>query len=354
MVKTRGNVRRMVVTCGLSLALVAASSGEFHVQASSIYPVKQATDTSWVTQTKEVKKREVLKVLADNIVKSNESTTPQGSTETAPKEQEIKRNYEEFRGVYTPTVDLHILTEPWGQVQATIAPGHELEASRSVDDGDVTWVEVTYQFNSATVTGWASLNYLQTSEDYEQGVAQQKAQQEEAKQQQEVLAEQVAETVTPPEAQVQPSVEEQQPVVQFQYAPNHIYYNGTSRPYQNGGYDQGQAIIDGTQNASTWGGAQVFSGTDGLSTHFIGHSHTQFAGLTGASTYIITDSVGNAFQYNKGATYLVDEQGYDVNSGEDLYNLITGSGGGERVIMQTTQVHPLKWIYVGNFVGQVN
>ena len=80
----------------------------------------------------------------------------------------------------------------------------------------------------------------------------------------------------------------------------------------------------------------------------------QFQNLTDAWEFIVTDSEGNAFQYNRTAMYLVDAYGNDVNTGTALYDTITGTWGGERVILQTTEVHPRKWIIVTEFAGQVN
>lgn len=57
------------------------------------------------------------------------------------------------------------------------------------------------------------------------------------------------------------------------YAPNTIYVMGKAIKYENGGVENGQAIIDKNSNmASTWGGAEVFSGSDNFNTHFIGHN----------------------------------------------------------------------------------
>lgn len=342
------------VTVGLLLLTMGKGS------ASMVLPSQKDIDVGTSTITQQVKKR-----VWDLGDKKDEQESVESTTITEPKEV---LNYEDFSGEYTPTVDLNIREEPWGNIQSTLTPGVTLTASRKVISDGVTWIEVAYTYNDSNYIGWASANYIQTMEEANQQAALEEQARLQAEEQALIYQEQSTQptsssltqdvtstettnqTVSQPETQV---VTESVPT-QPQYSPNHIYFNGTSRPYQNGGYDQGQSIIDGTSSASTWGGTQVFSGYDGLSTHFIGHSHTQFAGLTGASTYIITDSEGNAFQYQKTATYLVDEQGYDVNSGEDLYDLITGTGGGERVIMQTTQVHPLKWIYVGDFVGQVN
>lgn len=222
------------------------------------------------------------------------------------------KEYKELTGTFTPTTHLNIREEPWGDVQTILSPGAELVASREVYEDEVDWVEVTYELDGKTIVGWTSKNYLQDLEDYKYELA-------------------------------NPT-----------YLPNHIYYNGTSRPYKNGGYSQGQAIIDSSDYASTWGGAQVFSGYDGLSTHLIGHSHMQFQNLTDAWEFIVTDSEGNAFQYNRTAMYLVNEYGQDVYSGAELYDTITGTWGGERVILQTTEIHPRKWIIMTEFAGQVN
>lgn len=130
------------------------------------------------------------------------------------------------------------------------------------------------------------------------------------------------------------------------YKPMHIYYLDQAVPYQNAGKQTGQQIIDDTQYAATWGGETTFSGTDGKNTHFIGHNGgpDQFKDMHKAESFIITDQNGNAFRYLKARLYVVDEYGINTETGVDYFDVITGTDGGERVVLQSTKDHPEKWI----------
>ncbi|SJZ53442.1 Sortase family protein [Pilibacter termitis] len=122
--------------------------------------------------------------------------------------------------------------------------------------------------------------------------------------------------------------------------PNTIYVAGSAIPYQNGGQGSGQSIIDSNPNgvASTWGGASVQSGNDGMNTHFIGHNVGAFSCLLGVNvgaSIVITDGNGNATTYIVNERDVVDTHGVDTTTGQDLWDRITGAGGGERVTLQT-------------------
>ena len=91
------------------------------------------------------------------------------------------------------------------------------------------------------------------------------------------------------------------------YQANHIYFNGNSIPFANGGTGSGQQIIDSNPygTASTYYGSD-FSGTDGNFTHFIGHSGGVFApvlGLGVGSAVTVTDSNGTPFTYHVYQTF---------------------------------------------------
>ena len=110
--------------------------------------------------------------------------------------------------------------------------------------------------------------------------------------------------------------------------------------YQNGGPGSGQSIIDANSDsqASTWGGAAVFSGNDGLNTHFIGHNPGAFSvifSLSVGNKITVTDASGNPTTYTVNGIYQVADDGTDVNSGSDMYDAITGTGGGERITLQS-------------------
>lgn len=110
--------------------------------------------------------------------------------------------------------------------------------------------------------------------------------------------------------------------------------------YQNGGMGSGQSIIDGNPSgiASTWGGSSVQSGTDGMNTHFIGHNPGVFNvlfSLAPGNAISITDANGATTVYTVRTILTLDDYGMETSTGEDYYDFVTGSGGGERVTFQT-------------------
>lgn len=110
--------------------------------------------------------------------------------------------------------------------------------------------------------------------------------------------------------------------------------------YQNGGQGSGQSIIDANSDsqASTWGGASVFSGSDGQNTHFIGHNPGAFSvifSLSIGSKITVTDASGTPTTYTVNSICQVTDYGVDVNSGKELFGDITGTGGGERITLQS-------------------
>lgn len=121
--------------------------------------------------------------------------------------------------------------------------------------------------------------------------------------------------------------------------PKTIYMNQLAIPYENGGQAAGQSIIDSNSNiASTWGGAEIQNGSDGLSTHFIAHNPGIFATLfqlSLGSEIKITDTSNEAKSYFVETIFIVDDTGRNVDTGEDHWDLITGSGNGEAVVLQT-------------------
>jgi len=132
------------------------------------------------------------------------------------------------------------------------------------------------------------------------------------------------------------------------YAPYKMYVIGKSLTYKNGGIDNGQAIIDGNINlVSTWGGAETWSGSDGMNTHFIGHSHGAFKGLGNigiGAQIIVTDSNGNPTFYKVTNKIVVDDDCVGVNDGKYYYDYVTGTGGGEVITLQTCQTSTTNWM----------
>lgn len=132
------------------------------------------------------------------------------------------------------------------------------------------------------------------------------------------------------------------------YAPYKMYVIGKTLTYKNGGIDNGQAIIDGNINlVSTWGGAETWSGSDGMNTHFIGHSHGAFKGLGSigiGAQIIVTDSNGNPTFYKVTNKIVVDDDCVGVNDGKYYYDYVTGTGGGEVITLQTCQTSTTNWM----------
>lgn len=124
-----------------------------------------------------------------------------------------------------------------------------------------------------------------------------------------------------------------QPAMSLNILGNIIYY-------QNGGQAAGQSIIDANSDseASTWGGAQTFSGDDGMNTHFIGHNPGAFSiifSLSVGNQIVVTDSTGTPKTYIVNAICQVTDDGTDISNGAELYDTITGTDGGERITLQS-------------------
>lgn len=124
------------------------------------------------------------------------------------------------------------------------------------------------------------------------------------------------------------------------YQPNSLYIAGTQIPYQNGGQGAGQGIIDGNPFGivSTWGGASVQSGSDGQNTHFIGHNPGIFSVLLSVgigSTIVVTDSAGTPTTYVVNNLLHLNDYGDELGTGTSYWDLTVGTGGGERITLQT-------------------
>lgn len=156
---------------------------------------------------------------------------------------------------------------------------------------------------------------------------------EEIKTTQEVESYEVQELSTQEQVATQHTENYRQPAMSLNILGQTVYY-------QNGGPGSGQSIIDANSDsqASTWGGAAVFSGNDGLNTHFIGHNPGAFSvifSLSVGNQVTVTDASGNPTIYTVNGIYQVADDGTDVNSGSDMYDAITGTGGGERITLQS-------------------
>ncbi|MBO0474223.1 hypothetical protein IGL98_000925 [Enterococcus sp. DIV0840] len=132
-----------------------------------------------------------------------------------------------------------------------------------------------------------------------------------------------------PEAPAEPS-----------YGAMTITMNGQTIPYQNGGQGSGQSIIDSNPSgvASTWGGAAVQSGDDGQNTHFIGHNPGAFStvfSLSAGSQIVVTDANGTPITYTVRTLLQLDDYGTEVGTGTNYWDLTVGTGGGERITLQS-------------------
>lgn len=138
------------------------------------------------------------------------------------------------------------------------------------------------------------------------------------------------------------SQEQSQPAPQkaaTTYSAMTMYLAGTAVAYQNGGTGSGQSIIDGNPYGvvSTWGGAAYQSGSDGMNSHFIGHNPGIFANLFSlgsGSQIVVTDASGNPTVYTATTFLKVNDSGVG-SDGKNYWSLITGTGGGERITLQT-------------------
>lgn len=150
------------------------------------------------------------------------------------------------------------------------------------------------------------------------------------------VTEPIEETIVetqPPAAEVVPAAE---PAAQLQ--PNMLQIAGSYIPYSNAGQGSGQAVIDADHGAAaTWGGASVQSGNDGMNTHIIGHNPGAFNVLFSlgvGSTIEVSDASGQISTYTVQNIVTVDDSAYGLD-GTDYWDQITGTGGGERLTLQT-------------------
>jgi len=124
-----------------------------------------------------------------------------------------------------------------------------------------------------------------------------------------------------------------------QTTPQTLYIAGAAISFQEGGQGGGQAIIDGNLNlASTYGGAAHYSAADNQNTHFIAHNPGVFScllSLAVGNVITITDSNNIPANYIVREIHVSNVEGYDTQTGEDLWYRILDSGNTERVTLQT-------------------
>lgn len=238
-------------------------------------------------------------------------------------------------GDYMPTQPLNIRSGPGinNNISGYANTGEKLQALESYKNGNTTWYKIK---KSNGQVGWVGSGYLTK---YSKSSTTQKQNTQSNKKNN-----QPNDTTN---SNKNTSNNQNNTSSTNNYKPNHIYYNGKAVPYKNVGMggNSAQNVIDTSSYAATFGGAATFSGTDGLNTHFVGHNGgpNQFGGMHTASTFIVTDSNGNAFKYVKSRMYIVDEYGMGED-GTNYYDRIVGTGGGERITLQSTKNHPWKYI----------
>ena len=172
--------------------------------------------------------------------------------------------------------------------------------------------------STAEVTVSAAPSAAQTA-TAAQPAQQQPAQQQPAQQ----PATQPAQQPAQPQAQQAPA-----------YASRVLMFAGVTVPYIIG--NESMTAAPGT-GAATWGGQANYSNNSGQNTHFIGHNPGSFAAMLSlgiGSPITVTDAAGNPRTYHVYQLATVNPNAVTA-SGQDLWNAITGTGGGQRITLQT-------------------
>ena len=158
-----------------------------------------------------------------------------------------------------------------------------------------------------------------TQQPAQQQPTQQPAQQQPTQQ----PATQPAQQTAQPQAQQAPA-----------YASRVLMFAGVTVPYIIG--NESMTAAPGT-GAATWGGQANYSNNSGQNTHFIGHNPGSFAAMLSlgiGSPITVTDAAGNPRTYHVYQLATVNPNAVTA-SGQYLWNAITGTGGGQRITLQT-------------------
>ena len=153
--------------------------------------------------------------------------------------------------------------------------------------------------------------------------AAQPAQQQPTQQPAQQPATQPAQQTAQPQAQQAPA-----------YASRVLMFAGVTVPYIIG--NESMTAAPGT-GAATWGGQANYSNNSGQNTHFIGHNPGSFAAMLSlgiGSPITVTDAAGNPRTYHVYQLATVNPNAVTA-SGQYLWNAITGTGGGQRITLQT-------------------
>ncbi|QTX17374.1 sortase [Lacticaseibacillus paracasei] len=149
-----------------------------------------------------------------------------------------------------------------------------------------------------------------------------------------------AQTTTAAQPAQQPATQPAQQPAQPQaqqapaYASRVLMFAGVTVPYIIG--NESMTAAPGT-GAATWGGQANYSNNSGQNTHFIGHNPGSFAAMLSlgiGSPITVTDAAGNPRTYHVYQLATVNPNAVTA-SGQDLWNAITGTGGGQRITLQT-------------------
>lgn len=149
-----------------------------------------------------------------------------------------------------------------------------------------------------------------------------------------------AQTATAAQPAQQPATQPAQQPAQPQaqqapaYASRVLMFAGVTVPYIIG--NESMTAAPGT-GAATWGGQANYSNNSGQNTHFIGHNPGSFAAMLSlgiGSPITVTDAAGNPRTYHVYQLATVNPNAVTA-SGQDLWNAITGTGGGQRITLQT-------------------
>ncbi|RND97281.1 Sortase family protein [Lacticaseibacillus paracasei] len=149
-----------------------------------------------------------------------------------------------------------------------------------------------------------------------------------------------AQTATAAQPAQQPATQPAQQPAQPQaqqapaYASRVLMFAGVTVPYIIG--NESMTAAPGT-GAATWGGQANYSNNSGQNTHFIGHNPGSFAAMLSlgiGSPITVTDAACNPRTYHVYQLATVNPNAVTA-SGQDLWNAITGTGGGQRITLQT-------------------
>ncbi|MEI5989485.1 hypothetical protein A5881_000973 [Enterococcus termitis] len=210
-------------------------------------------------------------------------------------------------------------------------------------DGDITEKIASTETLDTSIVGTQTIHFSATDANGNTGVADRtfqivpKSEPEPIVQAAQPTTEQAAPSPEP--AQVEPATIPEIPA-EPSFGAMTITMNGQTIPYQNGGQGSGQSVIDSNPAgiASTWGGAAVQSGNDGQNTHFIGHNPGAFStvfSLGVGSQIVVTDANGTPSTYTVRTLLQLDDYGTEVGTGTNYWDLAVGTGGGERVTLQS-------------------